>query len=123
LQNKNQVKLSFLALILFIKLESNYPLHTNKTLWKTQRKTQRKHWKELAFFKIGCISNCFENVTFHSFCQNDFKTKKMKKKKTTKSSAKPFFFIINISVENFVHMNLRFGSALKLVVSCEILSS
>ncbi len=34
-KNKNQVKFSVLALKLFIKLESTYPMHTKKDIKKT----------------------------------------------------------------------------------------
>jgi len=73
LQNKNQVKLSLLALKLFIKLESTQG---------TKKKKQKKHSKKHAFFKIGYILNYFKNrdVSFILSKILFFKSKKLKLK-------------------------------------------
>jgi hypothetical protein len=47
LENKNHVKLSLLALKLFMKLESTYPLHTKKDTKKTRK---NMHFSRLDVF-------------------------------------------------------------------------
>ncbi len=56
LENKNQVKLSLLALKLFIKLESTYPC------------THRKHERTCVFSRLDVFLIDLRIVTFHLSC-------------------------------------------------------